>query len=135
MHAAHESRHVRLRIGMLDSIVVRMTEHTRRFGTFGVVTTSTLFNVLSRQIGVTSAAASVSTPDCKSRNPMTCRERSTEPLRTILVTVVAKRLRVVARLAFACPCFCIHTVGIQIVDIVNQLSRKSLRLIIAEGAW
>lgn len=76
----HKPCYVRLGIRMLDSIVVGVTENTRRLRSFGIVATCALLDILSGQVGMATAAAPVSAANGKSRDSMTRRKRAAQSL-------------------------------------------------------
>ena len=131
VHGIHESGNVRLGVRMLDSIVVRVTKNARRLCSFCIVATCTLFNVLSREIGVTAATAAVSSPNGESGNFVACREIAAKPLRAVLVAIVAECPRVVTCLTFDCLRLRIDAMRVEIIDVVDRLSCEGLRPIVA----
>ena len=97
VHRAHESGIVRFRVCVFNAVVVRMTEHTRRLCSGGIVTACTLFNIVFRQFRVSSAATSEPSANDKSRNLVTRRQCPAESVRTVFVTIVAESPRIVTR--------------------------------------
>ena len=63
---------------------------------------------------------------------MSCGQRPSQTLGSVLVAVVAEGARIMTRLAFDSLGFCVNTVRESIVELVNRLSGKRLCSVVAQ---